>query len=78
MTSSYSRAERSSHQLMLQCNKSLCFVGVQLEGLRPDGWTMRLLMFAALNAPVEDQVELLTRVLADSRLAPLLSMVLVC
>ena len=40
---------------------------VQLEGLRPDAWTLRLLMFAALNAPTEAQFDLLTRVLADSR-----------
>ncbi|GAB4820849.1 hypothetical protein N2152v2_007895 [Parachlorella kessleri] len=39
----------------------------QLEGLRPNAWTFRLLMCAALNAPTEAQFELLTQVLADSR-----------
>ena len=43
----------------------------QLEGLlRPDAWTLRLLMFAALNAPPGQQCELLVRVLADARCGP--------
>lgn len=59
------RALKGGSSLTAHCEIPGCCL--QLEGVRVDRWTFRLLMFAALNARPGLQFDLLMRVLGEAR-----------